>query len=124
MPGIALGLMFLGYSVAYYGYTQVTGGNWGFLDLVVPSRWAGAAGTPPDSPAGVNVAVPKGGISNKVGGGPGLSPSGSQPPILQKTGNGQATDQFGNLYNNVNGVWIPTGTSTAPGSVANAPHPT
>lgn len=29
-----------GYSVFYYGLTQVQGGNWGYRDLVWPSLWA------------------------------------------------------------------------------------
>lgn len=124
MAGVALAVMFLGYSAAYYGFTQVQGGNWGFLDLVVPGRWAAAMSTPKDAPSGVAVAVPAGGIPNSVGGGPGLPAGGSQPPVLQSTGANSAVDQFGNTYTKVNGVWVPTGTSSAPGSAANAPHPT
>ena len=33
-----MGVFFAGYSLAYYGYSQVNGGNWGLLDLLVPSR--------------------------------------------------------------------------------------
>lgn len=40
MAGLALGVFFFGYSVVYYGITQVEGGNFGFLDLVLPSRIA------------------------------------------------------------------------------------
>jgi hypothetical protein len=47
----------------YYGVTQIQGGNWGFLDLGLPSRWANAAGTPRDgggqgssTPAATNAA--------------------------------------------------------------------
>ena len=36
---LGLGVVFLGYSVFYYGLTQVQGGNWGYLDLVIPARW-------------------------------------------------------------------------------------
>ena len=39
---------FFGYSVFYYGLTQVQGGNWGYLDLVWPSRWATHKSTPRD----------------------------------------------------------------------------
>lgn len=34
--------MFLGYSVLYYGLTQIQGGNWGLLDLMIPSKWTPA----------------------------------------------------------------------------------
>jgi len=36
---VGLAVTFVGYSVAYYGITQVQGGNWGYLDLVLPTRW-------------------------------------------------------------------------------------
>jgi hypothetical protein len=55
VPGIAIALLFLGYSTGYYGITQIQGGNWGFLDLVVPSRWASAASTPRDGAPGSGV---------------------------------------------------------------------
>jgi hypothetical protein len=49
MVGLALGVAWLGYATFYYGLTQVQGGNWGFLDLIVPSRWTEAtAATPRD----------------------------------------------------------------------------
>jgi len=49
MIGLGLGLTFIGYSLTYYGVTQLRGGNWGLLDLVVPGRWAKAQSTPVDS---------------------------------------------------------------------------
>ena len=39
MPVIGLGVTYVGYSLLYYGLTQVQGGNWGLLDLMLPSRW-------------------------------------------------------------------------------------
>jgi hypothetical protein len=36
---VGLAITFTGYSLAYYGLTQVRGGNWGLLDLTVPTRW-------------------------------------------------------------------------------------
>ena len=36
---VGLVVTLAGYSLAYYGITQVQGGNWGLLDLTVPSRW-------------------------------------------------------------------------------------
>ena len=47
MPALGLGIMFVGYSVLYYGITQVRGQNFGFLDLVLPSKWAAVRSNPP-----------------------------------------------------------------------------
>ena len=41
-------MLWLGYATAYYGLTQIQGGNWGFLDLTLPSHWPGAANIPRD----------------------------------------------------------------------------
>lgn len=52
MPGLGIGVIWFGYAVLYYGVTQVQGGNWGFLDLIVPARWTAAvAATPRDTGA-------------------------------------------------------------------------
>lgn len=48
MAGLGIGIAWVGYSILYYGVTQVQGGNWGLLDLMLPSRWATASGTPKD----------------------------------------------------------------------------
>jgi drug/metabolite transporter (DMT)-like permease len=49
MLALGLGVTFVGYSLVYYGLTQVQGGNWGYLDLVVPLRWTSSvASTPRD----------------------------------------------------------------------------
>ncbi len=40
--GLGIGTIFVGYSLAYYGITQIQGGRWGLLDLVVPGRWTSA----------------------------------------------------------------------------------
>ena len=40
--GLGLITAFVGYSLFYYGLTQVQGGNWGLLDLTVPSKWTKA----------------------------------------------------------------------------------
>jgi drug/metabolite transporter (DMT)-like permease len=40
---VGLALTFAGYSLAYYGLTQVQGGNWGLFDLVLPGRWQTAS---------------------------------------------------------------------------------
>jgi hypothetical protein len=39
MTLIGLGVVWFGYSLAYYGYSQVTGGNWGFWDLTIPGKY-------------------------------------------------------------------------------------
>ena len=66
MAGLGIGIMFVGYSVMYYGMTQIGigakpgegGGNWGLLDLIVPGRWEKASGiardsgNPPTNPTG------------------------------------------------------------------------
>ena len=46
---LGLGLTFVGYSLTYYGVSQLRGGNWGLLDLVVPGRWTKAEAIPTDS---------------------------------------------------------------------------
>lgn len=45
MIGLGVGVAFVGYSVFYYGLSQVQGQNLGFLDLVLPTRWAKIATT-------------------------------------------------------------------------------
>ncbi len=39
MPLLGIGVVFMGYSLMYYGITQVRGGNWGLLDLVIPGKF-------------------------------------------------------------------------------------
>lgn len=34
-----IGFLWLGYSVLYYGYNRITGGNDKFLDLIYPGRY-------------------------------------------------------------------------------------
>lgn len=41
-------MLWLGYATAYYGLTQIQGGNWGFLDLTLPTHWPAAANIPRD----------------------------------------------------------------------------
>jgi hypothetical protein len=64
LPALGIGIAFFGYWVMYYGLTQVQSGNWGFLDLGIPSRWtAQVAATPKDSggpTAGGNNTLPAG----------------------------------------------------------------
>lgn len=47
MPGLGIGILWFGYSVLYYGVTQVNSGTWGYLDLVIPSRWTAAKAAQP-----------------------------------------------------------------------------
>lgn len=48
MYALGLGTVWWGYSLFYYGFTQVRGGNWGYADLTLPSRAATLASIPPD----------------------------------------------------------------------------
>ena len=48
MPLVGFGIVFLGYSVFYYGLTQVQGQNYGLFDLVIPGRFARAKDNPRD----------------------------------------------------------------------------
>jgi hypothetical protein len=76
MAGLGILIAWSGYWIAYYGVTQIQGGNWGLLDLGLPGRWTAAvAATPKDSggssttptvttnqsaPAGSTILVPNG----------------------------------------------------------------
>jgi len=44
---LGIGVTFTGYALFYYGLTQVQGGNWGLLDLVVPMKWNPATAAMP-----------------------------------------------------------------------------
>jgi hypothetical protein len=54
-----IGFLWLGYSVLYYGYNRITGGNDKFLDLIYPGRYhavtrddgSGSASAAPSKPA-------------------------------------------------------------------------
>jgi hypothetical protein len=49
MIGAGIGISFVGYTLIYYGLTQLRGGNWGLFDLILPSRWTPqVANTPMD----------------------------------------------------------------------------
>jgi hypothetical protein len=66
VPGVGIAVLWFGYSLVYYGYTQVTGGNWGYLDLVLPSRSANAVSNPPPHDGGgtgTPGAIPGGGVN-------------------------------------------------------------
>jgi hypothetical protein len=82
VAGLGIGIAWFGYWVLYYGVTQVQGGNWGFLDLGIPSRWAKAATIPKDGggSTGAGAALqptaanPLPGPLTQLGGGPGGQP--------------------------------------------------
>jgi hypothetical protein len=40
MPALGIGVAFLGYTLFYYGVTQVRGENYGFLDLLLPGKFS------------------------------------------------------------------------------------
>jgi len=65
VAGLGILVTWFGYSVLYYGVTQVQGGNWGYLDLIAPGRWTAAvAATPRDAPGGT--ATVAGGLGSAV----------------------------------------------------------
>ena len=59
---IGLGVTWLGYSIFYYGFTQVQSGNFGFLDLVLPSRAADLGSIPRDGGISLDHGTTVGGI--------------------------------------------------------------
>jgi hypothetical protein len=68
MAGLGFGITFFGYSVLYYGLTQVQGFNYGFLDLMVPKRWQAVETAPPkkDDGSTASTAKPSGSPVAKV----------------------------------------------------------
>lgn len=74
MAGLGIAIAWVGYATLYYGVTQIQGGNFGFLDLILPGRWALAAGTPYDNGSSATVpASPVAGVATPTttsGGGP------------------------------------------------------
>ena len=48
---VGVGVLFVGYTVSYYGLSQLFGGNWGLFDLLLPSRWQNAKDIPRDKGA-------------------------------------------------------------------------
>ena len=80
MPLLGFGVTFLGYAVFYYGLTQVRGGNWGLLDLIVPGKFD------------PSVAMDSGGSANgsgyapgSVGGPPAALGTAGAPPAITQT---------------------------------------
>jgi hypothetical protein len=108
MAGLGILIAWSGYSVLYYGLTQIQGGNWGYLDMVIPSRWtATVAATPKDGGGGTQaqrqaaynavVAATTGPDTNQpgtgtIGTGVGPSPTGANPQPIPI---GFAGDPFG-----------------------------
>lgn len=45
MPLLGFGIVFVGYSLVYYGVTQIRGGNWGLFDLMIPGKFDGSIPT-------------------------------------------------------------------------------
>lgn len=52
MPVLGIGMLWVGYSLFIYGYSQTQGDNFGLLDLMLPGRWAKAQNNPKDSGGG------------------------------------------------------------------------
>lgn len=68
MPGVGLAIVFVGYTLTYYGLSQVKGGNWGLLDLTIPGRWQTAQRIPRDAKAPPSGAAQVGSVLKTVGG--------------------------------------------------------
>ena len=64
MIAVSGGLLFLGYQLMVYGWSQVQGSNAGFFDILWPGRFKGAN---PDQTG--NTYVPGGGLNNTASGG-------------------------------------------------------
>lgn len=85
MPLVGFGIVFLGYSVFYYGLTQVQGQNYGLFDLVIPGRFAKAKDNPRDPSTTTSAAVSSTadqivpGAPGTTGGVPSSAPPSSAP---------------------------------------------
>lgn len=60
MPVLGLSVTFIGYTLSYYALTQLQGGNWGLLDLLLPTRWPAAASVPRDGGGKISKAATPG----------------------------------------------------------------
>jgi hypothetical protein len=65
---VGLGVLFAGYSISYYGVTQLRGQNFGFLDLVLPGRWLKIKQTPEELPKNDDGTTPASARHEKAGG--------------------------------------------------------
>jgi hypothetical protein len=94
--------MFVGYSVFYYGITQIRSQNYGFLDLVLPSKWQTVRLTPPGPDSGASNT-----LGAKAGSFDNANPSGQQNLLTLTAGNGtydqSALDAISSDQVNVNG---------------------
>ena len=83
MKPVGLGLVWLGYTLAYFGYCSLRGPGVGLLDLVIPGRTVVVPSTGLAQPAGLG--------PNTPGGGPGGStvttdPSGKVTNVIPGPG--------------------------------------
>jgi hypothetical protein len=113
MLGVGLFVVWVGYSLAYYGVDQVRGGNNGLLSLMMPGKYTDQA---PDVGAqSPGTALPAGQSTIPTKGS-----STTAPAVIKNTTApaGQTgtfgVDQNGDLYKKVGGVWVPWGTTAAP----------
>lgn len=90
MIAVSGGLIFAGYQLLVYGWSQVQGSNAGFFDILWPGRYKGNT---PDGPAKTSTISAGQGVTNPIGTGV------SQGVINQTTANedvsGNATIAFG-----------------------------
>ena len=87
MPLIGFGVAFLGYSLFYYGLTQVRSGNWGLLDLMVPGKFDATIPTDAGGSAGGSGTSP---VAGTPGTGAGQVPIGTQVTPNTGTTSGSA----------------------------------
>ena len=104
MAGLGIGIAWFGYAVLYYGVTQVTGDNYGFLDLILPGRWAKAVDTPTDQGiAGAKRAGSGGGLGN-IGPVPVYKGTGAASGVEGLSGAGPANSLVGGASNVIGGL--------------------
>lgn len=77
MVAVSGGLLFAGYQLLCYGWSQVNGGNAGFFDILWPGRYKVVA---PDAANGINP-------TNPATPATALNPTGHKAGFLGPTGN-------------------------------------
>ena len=102
MPLVGFGIVFLGYSVFYYGLTQVQGQNYGLFDLVIPGRFAKAKDNPRDPSGNAPTSAAVSSTADQIiAGAPGTSggvPSTAAPSTGGKTASTGAPGSGGTRF--------------------------
>jgi hypothetical protein len=79
MIAVSGGLMFLGYQLTVYGFSQIRGQNAGFFDILWPGRYKGNT---PDALAGNTYTAGKGVNNTAAGGTVGATPNTPNPTTV------------------------------------------